>query len=1176
MAEDHDDLYFDDSHDSHDDHDPGSGSRDASFDDSVNEHDDACDLDPGDSASQIGRAVTTNGHDSSSSSPRMDSPSSGHRPTDSHAGSAQFRLFPALKNDTPTTPPSRRTSLRSSRILTPTTLVPSKKERVRYSWQSIHEDEPNRPRIHVIKIVSHTATASAGFPGGEALGFSCSSGGQRIAAYNSARLFVLQTAALPVNVSQEYALRRRPLAVEIVDDGNVLAVLADEHTVNIYDLSHHRLRRVATIRPDHPTNTIALSPSGGLLAAAYEGGIEIFSLDESAMSTDRRAIRSPKMDRLVFSEDSSTLLGTTTRINASSTVIVSVPVFPASASGIVTNEELKEAWCTGILEPENISNSSHATYMRENGASCNDKLFAWNGLEDTFGTLDIGEMIYSNTDFPVAISPPLSTCGGLGAAIHSAPSIDQYGNTVAMIVNDRTVRLYIVPQDVEDEMTKVEAHSIDHELEEEYGCPFTSVRWVHLHKNIPSPTPSSRPQVRGRLIVTSSGGLIDPNETEETVQDVEGGRIILFDFDPQFAGQPGHTFTFNLGKAPPQALEEEEMDVATEVALVRRRTVTQNRSGTLGKKAPSLGRAATTVSRRAQYRAMARNHSPTSSIQQSPVSPQPPQGFPNIRGSRRSGLSGVSSSSEAARSLPDLLETMESSDIVESIEEPYVLGAPRSGHSLQRAATAANRHRFQALEERATEASDPEGVPLPTYTEEPNQPLPGRYRALAGLDIPQVGRSVFDRNAAPSSPVTTIATAPPTVPENFHSFPSTNTTPTNALQHPTPRFLQRAYSNALVSPITTISSNNSLPHAADWSPNISPVLTRPSLRAQTSWETTTSLVTQTATQSPLSRITSQATSSSPPNNASPNGAVSHEQTRPPVSLWPSSQQPQQQQQLAPQGNSFRHSMLLPVQDWNSTTQEEPRPPSAASTTDARVRPSVRRAQTHRPNHVDAFLNPQKPTQHPNRSADRLTPLQPSSPGGSIANSVAGSVGSIPHPVTNWYPPAPRVPSTNGRGSPIPRRPSTNGKGKEKEPQIPASDRDSRLRPSLSVLQRSKSSGTAKRSKSTGPRWFGRKTSDLDHVSTENGRSRTGAYSATAGVTRSSSNARSSSIAGIMGRNHSTGVLNSRNGSEGTVGAAGLSRSTSRRNGRDELGRVRSGVRMPPQYLADEGRKCVVM
>ncbi|KAM3424872.1 hypothetical protein BST61_g6848 [Cercospora zeina] len=655
----------------------------------------------------------------------------------------------------------RRLSKRSS--IHNTTQIPFQKDRVRYSWQSIQDDEPNRPRIHVIKLFSQTATAAAGFPTGEAFGFSTSPGGRRIAVYNSARVYVLQTNALPLGITQDYALKRRPIDVGLTDEGNTLAILADDHTINVYELGHE-LRRTRAISLDFPTHCVALSPTGGLLAAAYEGGIEVFSLASNALPTDRRAVRSAKMDRMMFSDDGSTLLGTTTRINVSSTVTVSVPVFPSRGDGVPTHEELKEAWCTELLQPENIRNSSHATFMRESRITCNERLFAWNGLEDTFGILDVSDMHYGNFDFPVVISPPLSTCGGLGAAIHSCPSVDENGDTVAMIVNDRTIRLYIVPQQTEDDVAVIEAHSIDHELDEGYGCPFIEVKWVHSSASLPSP-PRDERQVRGRLIVTSPGGVIEAGASEESVEEIEGGRIILFDFDPQFSGQPGQTFNLTLGKSPPAPLTEEKKSMNEQVNLVRRRTVNQSRSGSLNQRPATLGRSATTNGRRSTRYPAATNEAMA------------------VRSNRNSVLSVGSVQSEAARSLPDLLENAEAAD--EAFEAPYVQGQPRSQASLQRAASNAQRHRFQALEERnqAHIGADSAGcfLPLPEYTAEPNAPLPSRFRAMAGLD----GPAVFNRSkaaivtnvngemAAPrvlgNTSSQTPHTAPPDVGENFSS-----------------------------------------------------------------------------------------------------------------------------------------------------------------------------------------------------------------------------------------------------------------------------------------------------------------------------------------------------------------------------------------------------------------------
>ena len=674
-----------------------------------------------------------------------------------------------------------------------TTQITQNRDCVRYSWQSSQDDEPNRPRINIIKLVSNTATSSAGFPQGEAFGFSVSAGGRRIAAYNSARLYILQTVPLPVGISQDFALKRRPLAVEILDDGTFLAILSDEHTVNVWDLSQHSLKRSRTIKLDFPTYCIALAPTGGLLAVAYEGGVEIFSLDPNALPTDRRAVRSQKMDRLSFSQDGSTLLGTTTRINASSSVVVNVPVFPAAPNGVPTSEELKEAWCSELLHPENIRNSSHATFMRENRDSCTDRLFAWNGIADTFGILNTTNLQYGHADFPVVISPPLSTCGGLGAAIHSCPAIDEYGDTVAMIINDRTIRLYIVPHKAVDGEVGVDAHSIDHQLDPTYGCPFSDARWVYSDARATN-SKNDQPHVQGRLIVTSPGGVGDPGMPEESVQDVEGGRIIMFDFDSQFAGQPGQTFSLTLGNSPPQMLEEPEIDVAVEVALVRRRTVNQSRGGGLSQRAVTLGRAATTLN-------PSRNGARSA-------------GSGSIPRRANSVTSAYNGQPDASHSLPDLMEANEANMPHAAIDEPFLNTVPRSQASLQRAASNAQRHRFQALEERVHDRlgidSTATFLPLPEYTEEPNAPLPSRFRAMAGLDThastvkPSVtANSNAGRVGLSSGP----ATAPASIADGFSSQEayiaamaaqrSAGYTGSGAAPRQMPRSLQRAYSNAV-------------------------------------------------------------------------------------------------------------------------------------------------------------------------------------------------------------------------------------------------------------------------------------------------------------------------------------------------------------------------------------------
>ncbi|KAF2168428.1 hypothetical protein M409DRAFT_65420 [Zasmidium cellare ATCC 36951] len=940
------------------------------------------------------------------------------------------------------TPPHRRTSTRSSWVST--TQIPHNKERVRYSWQSVQDDEPNRPRIHIIKLVSNVATASAGFPTGEAFGFSISPGGRRIAAFNSSRLYVLQTNALPVGISQDFALKRRPLAVELIDEANVMAVLADDHTVNVYDLGLH-LRRIRTIKLDFPSSCIALAPTGGLLAAAYEGGVEIFSLAPEALPTDRRAVRSTKMDRLCFSDDGSTLLGTTTRINVSSTVVVQVPVFPSLPNNTPTHEELKEAWCSELLHPDNIRNSSHATFMREDRKTCNERLFAWNGVEDTFGILNVSDLQYGNIDFPVVISPPLSTCGGLGAAIHSCPAIDEHGDTVAMIVNDRTIRLYIVPHKADgEETTSVEAHSIDHELDEGYGCPFSEVRWVYSSSSLPAPL-NNQTQVKGRLIVTSPGGVTESGISEESVEDIEGGRIILFDFDPQFAGQPGQTFTLTLGKSPPQLLEEEQVDVADQVAIVRRRTVNQSKGGGLSHRPAALGRAATTYGRRDM-----RSASPALS------------NFGAHR-NRSSMMSIGSMQSEGARSLPDLVESNEQADVV--LEEPYIQGAPRSQASLQRAASNAQRHRFQTIEERNQERVSVESsgnfLPLPEYTEEPNAPLPSRYRAMAGLDGPKVFNPEKptvvanpNSNGVASASSSVPQTAPADVGEHFSAdlaFRAANAQASSATRE---TMLERPRGGMVMqSPVSTPSSiPQSEPASSSFAPTgpqrtgtFDSIGSTPGTGTYASFrspEQPEAFESVASLPRSLQRAYSNAIANGPPpklvgdwNNVSP---IPGRGVPDPIAVWrnerlpPSSTSSNQGEEPwdvispvgssprqgppfgQPAGNPYRYSTSLLNPPGHLPPHRAPSSAGSFATMPGTTSAPSSAGGRRMPPHMQAFRSAAAANANAIASASLFPPSQPPDHVPFRPNTV--KAGTVAHPITAWHPPAASTPALRTSGS----------------------------------------------------------------------------------------------------------------------------------------------------------------
>ena len=167
-----------------------------------------------------------------------------------------------------------------------------------------------RPSQTVIKVISNSISSSS-CPGGEGIQFNPSPKGHHLLAYNSSRIHVIDVRGPEIAVKREFKILRRPAATCINDEGSTLAVLLTEMQVDIYDLTAVPPKRSQSLILDHSPRAIALSPCGSVLAAAYEGGIEVSSLSASALSTDRRAVKCDAVDALAFSFDGTQILGTT-------------------------------------------------------------------------------------------------------------------------------------------------------------------------------------------------------------------------------------------------------------------------------------------------------------------------------------------------------------------------------------------------------------------------------------------------------------------------------------------------------------------------------------------------------------------------------------------------------------------------------------------------------------------------------------------------------------------------------------------------------------------------------------------------------------------------------------------------------------------------------------------------
>jgi WD40 repeat protein len=171
--------------------------------------------------------------------------------------------------------------------------------------------EGPRPSL-VLDLYGSSASMSA-LP--ESLSFCISYDGRWIAAWSSARVYLLDAQELPQVRGRSFQLRHRITAVDAVRNGKLVAILSRRCQVEMLRVNPSRPTEPAAIIRSivlsDEANCIALSPDGGLLAAGSANGIELISLKDTPPSwPDRRTVACDGMDSLAFAPDSKSLIAT--------------------------------------------------------------------------------------------------------------------------------------------------------------------------------------------------------------------------------------------------------------------------------------------------------------------------------------------------------------------------------------------------------------------------------------------------------------------------------------------------------------------------------------------------------------------------------------------------------------------------------------------------------------------------------------------------------------------------------------------------------------------------------------------------------------------------------------------------------------------------------------------------
>ncbi|KAI1614928.1 hypothetical protein EDD37DRAFT_630391 [Exophiala viscosa] len=470
-----------------------------------------------------------------------------------------------------------------------------------------------RPRQTLINLISVSANSSAAVPGAEAFRFAFSPNGQTILALSSSRIYVIDATTEPITVRNELKTIRRPLAASVTDDGSVLAVLSSKHQANVYNLTPVGVQHVQVIAMETPPRTIALAPQGTVLAAAYEGGVEVFSLAPTALSTDRRAVRSEGVDSLNFSGDGSMLVGSTQDLEEPSTVVITAPFY--TENDLPPKEIHSRMWTTQILFPQISSVCSHAELLQGHTEGDASWLFAYDHTLMSYRAVRTDD---TRTGIAYFLNPPTSRRFSMPAP-STAPTATVCGTLVVAGFSGSGLWIYGVPEklDISPDMGSViERHEkrlqargqltsatghleplmayspslsgSSEEIEEDslaakvdwreslfVKCQeirtiegYTAAKWVETCEKRDCDFPGKR------LVVVAPGGVDHFVEAlgDETMP-LDGSRVAILDFDYAPSTGADREITIEVGDKPPELLTERIGDMDIEVAMERRRSV---------------------------------------------------------------------------------------------------------------------------------------------------------------------------------------------------------------------------------------------------------------------------------------------------------------------------------------------------------------------------------------------------------------------------------------------------------------------------------------------------------------------------------------------------------------------------------------------------------------------------
>jgi hypothetical protein len=248
------------------------------------------------------------------------------------------------------------------------------------------------PSLTLLELVSNSASSSA-LP--DSFDFNVSRRGKYVAVYSASNIWLIQTTQLPRLFARTLQVKRKPVAIDITEDGFLLAVLSRPSQVDLYEIHGEQggqIKMRRTVQLVHEASSLVISPDARILITGNKFGIEVVAVFPDAPATARRTLSGPAGDALEFSDDGRTLLITGYARKSDSSALFVLPGLydgPLDEEGAPIPQAPEVVWTGSVLFPETARIARQATLLPDADTGTFNELFAFNAEEDSWGIYDI-------------------------------------------------------------------------------------------------------------------------------------------------------------------------------------------------------------------------------------------------------------------------------------------------------------------------------------------------------------------------------------------------------------------------------------------------------------------------------------------------------------------------------------------------------------------------------------------------------------------------------------------------------------------------------------------------------------------------------------------------------------------------------------------------------------------